>query len=150
MRFAQSGTRAYPDATFTLRLSFGKVEGWQDHGRQVGPYTTIGGLFDRATGSDPFRLPPTWLEARQRLDAAEHMNFTTSNDIIGGNSGSPVLNRAGEIVGLAFDGNLDSLGGSFWWDRGRNRLVAVTSGFMLDALDKVYRADRLLDEIRKH
>ena len=148
VRFAQSGTHAYPDATFTLRLSFGVVEGWRAHGTMIGPYTTVAGLFDRATGNDPFRLPPSWLNAKTMLDPTERMNFTTSNDIIGGNSGSPVLNRDGEIVGLAFDGNLDSLGGAFWWDQRSNRMVAVTSGLILDALDKIYHADRLLDEIR--
>ena len=147
VRFAQSGTTAYPDATFTLRLSFGIVEGWDRHGQAVPPYTTLAGLYDRATAYEPFRLPPSWIAAKPRLDPAQRMDFVTTNDIVGGNSGSPVLNRDGEIVGLAFDGNLDSNGGAFWWDEAHNRMVGVRGDLILQALAKVYHADALLKEI---
>ena len=149
VRFARTGTSAYPDATFTLRLSFGQVEGWNDDGKPVAPFTTVGGLYERATDFDPFRLPPTWLAAKSAIAAKQPMDFITTNDIIGGNSGSPVVDRAGDIVGLAFDGNIDSLGGAFWWDERRNRCVAVHSGFILEALAKVYHADALVAEIAK-
>jgi hypothetical protein len=147
VRFAQTGTGAYPDATFTLRLSFGKVEGWMRRGTPVPPFTTVGGLYERATDFEPFRLPPSWLDARSRLDARQPMNLVTTNDIIGGNSGSPLIDRDGAIVGLVFDGNLDSLGGAFWFDERSNRTVAVHSGVILEALEKVYRADALAAEI---
>ncbi len=147
VRFAQSGLRAYPDATFTLRLSFGVVEGWQEHGRRIAPFTTVRGLYERATDTPALRLPPTWRAAQPRLDPSSRMNFATSNDIVGGNSGSPVINRDAEIVGLVFDGNIHSLGGAFWWDPRRNRAVAVNGRFILETLDKVYRADRLVREI---
>ncbi len=147
VRFAQSGTTTYPDATFTLRLSFGIVEGWQRRGEAIGPYTTVGGLFDRATGYEPFKLPASWLSAKPRLDPALRMDFVTTNDIVGGNSGSPVLDRNGEIVGLAFDGNIESNGGAFWWDESSNRTVAVRGELILQALDKVYHANALLKEI---
>jgi hypothetical protein len=149
VRFAQTGTTAYPDATFTLRLSFGKVEGWNHDGTPVAPFTTVGGLYERATAFAPFRLPPTWIGARARLDPKQPMNFVTTNDIIGGNSGSPVIDRAGDIVGLAFDGNIESLGGAYWWDESSNRCVSVHSGFILQALEKVYHADALVAEIAK-
>jgi V8-like Glu-specific endopeptidase len=146
-RFEKYGTRVYPDATFTQRFSFGEVRGWEEHGKWIEPFTTIGGAFARATGYDPFRLPQTWLEAKGRLNLAQRFNFVTTNDIIGGNSGSPMINRAGEIVGLVFDGNIESLGGDFWFDERVNRAVAVHSGAILEALRKVYQADRLIQEL---
>jgi hypothetical protein len=149
VRFAQTGTGAYPDATFTLRFSFGQVEGWDEHGRTVPPFTILEGLYERATDFDPFRLPPSWLDTKGRIDPKQPMNFVTTNDIVGGNSGSPVIDRAGDIVGLVFDGNIESLGGAFWWDERSNRCVAVHSGFILEALEKVYRADALVAEIAK-
>ncbi|MET0382742.1 MAG: S46 family peptidase [Burkholderiaceae bacterium] len=147
VRFARTGTGAYPDATFTLRLSFGTVQGWNDHGRPIGPFTTVAGWFGRSTGQAPFRLPPSWLAAKRALAPGQRVNFTSSNDIVGGNSGSPVLDRRAEIVGLVFDGNLESLGGTFWWDEAHNRTVAVDGALILQALDKVYHATALLDEI---
>jgi hypothetical protein len=147
VRFAQSGTSAWPDAGFTLRMSFGRVAGWTRAGRDVAPFTTLEGLYERATGFDPFRLPPSWLAARRELDPAQPMNFTTTNDIVGGNSGSPMLDREGRIVGLVFDGNFESLAGAFWWDERSNRTVAIDSGLILQALAKVYRADALVEEI---
>jgi len=147
-RFAIYGTSTYPDATFTLRLSYGTVKGFTDaNGNAVIPYTTIGGLFARATGSSPYELPPTWLAAETSLDAAMPMNFATTNDIIGGNSGSPVIDRNGNLIGLIFDGNIFSLGGSFGYQPSVNRAVAVDSRALLAGLRQVYHADRLAREI---
>ena len=146
-RFAQRGTGLYPDATFTLRLSYGEVKGWLEQGRPVAPFTNVGGAFRRHTGATPFALPPAWLAAKDKFDPAQPMNFVTDNDIVGGNSGSPVINRNAEIVGLAFDGNIESIGGTYGFDERKNRMVAVHSGFMLDALRKVYGADALADEL---
>jgi hypothetical protein len=146
-RFAVEGTKAYPDATFTLRLSYGRVEGWQELGRKVAPFTSIGGAFDRATGRAPFELPPSWLAAKGKLNLRTPMNFVTSNDIIGGNSGSPVVNKNAEVVGLIFDGNIHSLGGDYGFDPVKNRAVAVHSGAILEALGKIYGADRLVKEL---
>ncbi len=147
-RFAMEGTSTYPDATFTLRLSFGKVKGWEENGRPVRPVTTMVGSFDRATGRPPFDLPPSWLAARSRLGARTPFNFVTTNDIIGGNSGSPVINKEGEVVGLVFDGNIHSLGGDYGFDESKNRSVAVHSAAILEALAKIYGADRLVKELR--
>jgi hypothetical protein len=113
----------------------------------VTPFTDIGGAFSHATGSYPFALPPSWLAAKDALDLGQRMNFTSSNDIIGGNSGSPVVNARAEIVGLVFDGNIHSLGGNYWYDARLNRAVSVHSGAILEALDKVYHAERLVSEI---
>jgi hypothetical protein len=147
--FDAVGTRTYPDATFSLRLSYGSVKGYDDKGRKIVPVTTIGGAFDRHTGKDPFALPKSWLDAKARLDLDKAMNIATNNDIIGGNSGSPVFNRKLNLVGLVFDGNLPSLGGAFWFDESVNRTVAVSSAVMLEVLKKVYRADRVVKELTK-
>jgi hypothetical protein len=147
-RFAVYGTSVYPDATFTLRLSYGVVKGFTDaQGRFVEPYTTIAGLFDRATGAPPFQLPESWLSAKAALNLATPMNLCTTNDIVGGNSGSPVVNKNGEIVGLIFDGNIYSLSGDYGYDAAKNRSVAVDSRAILEALSKVYHLDRIVDEI---
>ncbi len=146
-RFARHGTGAYPDATFTLRLSYGEVAGWSEGGRKIAPFTDFAGAFARDTGVDPFALPATWHAAKGRLDPAQRFNFVTTNDIIGGNSGSPMINRNGEIVGLIFDGNIHSLGGAFWFDARTNRAVAVHSGAILESLSKVYGATDLAREI---
>jgi hypothetical protein len=146
-RFAVFGLATYPDATFTLRLSYGAVEGYREKGRTVPPFTTLAGLYARSTDAEPFALPPSWRAARSRLRLEVPMNFVTSNDIIGGNSGSPVINRRAEIVGLVFDGNIQSLGGEYGFDETVNRTVAVHSAALLEALDKVYGAQRLVREI---
>ncbi|MDB5987271.1 MAG: family peptidase [Nevskia sp.] len=146
--FAKEGTSVYPDATFTLRLSYGEVKGWEEKGKPVAPFTDIAGAFTRNTGYDPFKLPDSWLAAKDKLNGAQRLDFVTTNDIIGGNSGSPMINRNAEIVGLVFDGNIDSLGGAFWFDERVNRTVAVHSGALLEALDKVYGARRIVDELR--
>jgi len=147
-RFAVYGISNYPDATFTLRLSYGAVKGYVENGTAVPPFTTIAGAFARHTGVEPFALPASWLAAKGRLGGLVPFNFVTNNDIIGGNSGSPVVNRQGEVVGLVFDGNIQSLGGEYGFDEAVNRTVAVHSAVILEALDKVYGARRLVDEIR--
>jgi len=147
-RFAVLGTSVYPDANFTLRLSYGTVRGWTERGESVAPFTRLARLYERATGADPFRLPESWIAARARLDPATPFNFSTDNDIVGGNSGSPVLDARGEIVGLIFDGNIHSIAGAYWFDEGQNRAVAVDTAIMLSALRDVYRADALLAELR--
>jgi len=147
-RFAAQGRDTYPDATFTLRLSYGQVKGWTEGARTVEPYTTIAGAFERATGRDPFALPQSWLDAKPRLDLGTRFNFTTTNDIIGGNSGSPVVNRDAEIVGLVFDGNIHSLGGEYGFDESLNRAVAVHSDALVEALARIYGAQRIVDELR--
>jgi Peptidase S46 len=147
-RFAVYGTSVDPDATFTLRLSYGTVKGFEDaEGRFIEPYTTIGGLFHHATGAPPFALPKSWLEAESSLNMETPMNLSTTNDIIGGNSGSPLIDAKAEIVGLIFDGNIFSLGGDFGYDVARNRAVAVDSRALLEGLQKVYHLDRIVEEI---
>jgi hypothetical protein len=146
-RFAKYGTSVYPDATFTLRLSDGVVKGWNEKGKAVPPFTDFAGAFARDTGYAPFLLPQSWHDAKSRLDLAQRLDFVTTNDIIGGNSGSPVINREAELVGLVFDGNIESLGGAFWYDEGVNRTVAVHSSGILEALRNIYHADRLVGEI---
>ncbi len=147
-RFAALGTSVYPDATFTLRLSFGKVAGWEENGQRIAPFTTLGGAFDRATGRPPFELPKSWIAAKGKLKLTTPFNFSTTNDIIGGNSGSPVVNARGEVVGLIFDGNLPSLGGDYGFDERINRAVAVDSRALVEALRTVYGAGRLVEELR--
>jgi hypothetical protein len=147
-RFAVYGDAIYPDATFTLRLSYGAVKGYEENGAQVKPFTTIAGAFERHTGADPFALPKSWLAAKAKLGQDVPFNFVTTNDIIGGNSGSPVVNQKGEVVGLVFDGNIQSLGGDYGFDESVNRTVAVHSAALIEAMDKVYGAKRLVDEIK--
>ena len=146
-RFAKYGTTVYPDATFTLRLSYGQVKGWNEAGKDVTPFTTIAGVYTRATGADPFRLPQSWLDRKSKINLDQRFDFVTTNDIIGGNSGSPMINRKGDIIGLVFDGNIHSLGGAFWFDERYNRSVGVHSGAIIEALKNVYGADALLKEI---
>jgi hypothetical protein len=147
-RFETQGTSTYPDATFTLRLSYGQVKGWTEAGKTVPPFTTIAGAFDRATGRPPFDLPESWLGAKSKLALSTPFNFVTTNDIIGGNSGSPVVNKNAEIVGLIFDGNIHSLGGDYGFDPALNRAVAVHSQAIMEALTRIYGADRLVGELK--
>lgn len=146
-RLAVYGNSNYPDATFTLRLSYGAVRGYLENGASVRPFTDIAGAFERHTGAEPFALPASWMAAKSRLNAGTPFNFVTSNDIVGGNSGSPVVNQKAEIVGLVFDGNIQSLGGEYGFNEPVNRAIAVHSGVLLEALAKVYGASRLVDEI---
>lgn len=146
-RFELYGTSVYPDATFTPRLSFGVVKGWKEGSREISPFTTMAGAFKRHTGAEPFALPKSWLDAKPRLALSTPLDFCTTNDIIGGNSGSPVFNQAAEIVGLIFDGNIHSLGGDYGFDEVLNRAIAVHSSAIIEALRSVYDAKRLLKEL---
>ncbi|MFZ3264377.1 MAG: S46 family peptidase [Terriglobales bacterium] len=147
-RFAVYGTSVDPDATFTARLSYGTVKGFEDaEGKFVQPYTHMGGLFERATGASPYKLPESWLKAKGLLNLSLPMNLSTTNDIIGGNSGSPLINKEAKVVGLIFDGNIFSLGGDYGYDAKQNRAVAVDSRALLEGLRKVYHLDRVVDEI---
>ena len=147
-RFAMLGTSIYPDATFTLRLSYGTVKGWKEAGQDVAPFTTMGGTYGHATGADPFKLPESWIKAKDKIKLDTPFNFVSTNDIIGGNSGSPMVNRKGELVGLVFDGNIHSLGGAFGFDETNNRTVAVDSAALLEALDHIYGAHEIAKEMR--
>ncbi len=149
-RFAAYGKSTYPDATFTLRLSYGAVKGYPMNGTQAPPVTTFYGLFDRAHSfglKRPWLPPARFLERKDRLDLSTPLNFVSTCDIIGGNSGSPVINAKGELVGLIFDGNIESLVGRFVYDETANRAVAVHAGAMIEALEKLYDAQFLVDEI---
>ena len=152
-RFAAFGDSVYPDATFTLRMSYGTVKGWTtESGEQIPPFTTLGGTFERAkarAGDPSFELPQSWIDARAKLPAGTPFNFVSTNDIIGGNSGSPIVDADGEVVGLIFDGNLDSLAGDVVFDITRNRAVSVDARGMLEAMRTVYGAGALVDEMTK-
>jgi len=146
-RFALEGTSSYPDATFTLRLTYGTVKGWTEGKKEVPAFTTLAGAFERNTGRDPFALPKSWIDAKPRLDLATPFDFVATTDIIGGNSGSPVINQDGEAVGLVFDGNIWSLGGDYGFDPKLNRTVAVDTAALTEALSKIYGAKRVLGEL---
>jgi hypothetical protein len=149
-RFAVYGKSFYPDATFTLRLAYGAVKGYPMNGTQAPPMTTFYGLYDRAYSFGlkfPYNLPARYLERRSRLDLAGPLDFVNTCDIIGGNSGSPVVNKQGELVGLIFDGNIESLVGDYVYYEVNNRAVAVHSGAIIEALRELYDASPLADEL---
>ncbi|MFA9200112.1 MAG: S46 family peptidase [Cypionkella sp.] len=146
-RFAAYGDSVYPDATFTLRISYGKVAGWTERGKEVPYQTTLGGTFDRATGNEPYDLPAAFVANKAKIDPRATYNFVTTNDIIGGNSGSPVIDRAGTVIGAAFDGNIHSLGGNYGYDGTLNRTVVVSSDAVQEALEKIYPAPALVKEL---
>src|SRR6185312_5104497 len=146
-RFAIYGTSVYPDATFTLRLSYGRVAGWTLNGKPVPWDTTFAGLYGRATGAPPFQLDPRWAAARATLNPATVFDIVTTNDITGGNSGSPLIDAQGRVIGTVFDGNIQSLAGDYGYDPATNRSVAVTAAAISEALVKVYRDDALAKEL---
>jgi hypothetical protein len=149
-RFLIYGKGAYPDATFTLRLSYGTVEGYPYNGTIAPPFTTFYGLYDRAasfSNKPPFDLTAKEAAGRHKLDLSTPLDFVATGDIIGGNSGSPVVKRDGELVGLIFDGNIESMAGDFVYDGAKNRAVAVHSSGMIEGLRKLYGAGALADEL---
>jgi hypothetical protein len=149
--FETQGTKLYPDATFTLRLSYGAVKGYQENGKKVTPFTTLGGLYDRAGTFKyefPYNLPQRWMDKKSALDLNTQFNFVSTNDIIGGNSGSPTINQNGELVGLIFDGNIQSLVGDFIYDESVNRAISVDARAMLEVLRKVFDANDIAAELR--
>ncbi len=149
-RFAVYGTRVYPDATYTLRLNYGSVRGWNESAATREPFTRLGRMFERATGFAPFALPKRWLAAKDRLDMATLVNFASDNDIIGGNSGSPVVNGSGAVVGIAFDGNIHTNSGTYWFDAERNRMISVHPAFLKEVLTKIYGATTVYEELSGH
>ncbi len=149
-RFALEGTGSYPDATFTLRLAFGLVKGYEENGRQIPFQTTIAGLYERAAeqkNKPPFDLPPRWIKRKAKLDLSTPFNFVSTADIIGGNSGSPVINKNAELVGIIFDGNIQSLVLDVSYTEEQARAVAVHSQGIVEALRKVYDAAGLANEL---
>jgi hypothetical protein len=149
-RFAIEGESTYPDATFTLRLAFGQVKGYEDAGKKLPAWTSVGGSFKHAEehGSvPPFELPQSWLKHKSQLKADTPFNFVSTADIIGGNSGSPVVNRAGEVVGIIFDGNIQSLVLDFVYTDRQARAISVHSAAIIEALRKIYGATALADEL---
>ena len=146
-RFAAYGDSLYPDATFTLRISYGQVKGWTERGKEVPTTTTMGGTFERATGNAPFDLAPGFVKAKDQIDMDAVYDFVTTNDIIGGNSGSPVIDRNGTVIGAAFDGNINSLGGNYGYDGSINRTVVVSTEAVQEALEKIYPAPALVKEL---
>jgi hypothetical protein len=151
-RFAILGSSTYPDATFTLRLAFGTVKGYTEGGRTVMPWTTLGGTFEHAAAhgnKEPFALPESWINRKDQLNLATPYNFVSTADIIGGNSGSPVVNRKGEVVGIIFDGNIQSLVLDYAYSDQQARAVSVHSAAIQEALRKVYDAASLADELGK-
>ncbi len=153
-RFAAYGKSVYPDATFTLRLTYGPVATYPANGTLIQPFTTFGGMYDRAAAWGPeaengaWSLPKRWVEKRSKINPDTPFVFAHAVDIIGGNSGSPVVDRKGELIGLIFDGNIESLPGHFFYDGKVNRGIAVDARAILEALDKVYEAGALVKEIR--
>jgi len=150
-KFASEGDSVYPDATFTLRMSFGPIVGYNEDGIEIKPYTAMGGKFERSAerkGVYPFDIPKRWLDRKGKIDLKTPYNFVCTADIIGGNSGSPVVNTKGEVIGLVFDGNVHSLVGNFVYDERLNRAVSVDSRAIIEALRKVYDAKDLVKEIQ--
>src|SRR6267378_2643812 len=146
--FAVRGKDTYPEATFTLRLSFGAVKGYVDEGRPRRWYTTFYGLYENSVGIPPYKLPQRWLDKKAALNLDTPFNFVSTPDITGGNSGSPVINRNGELVGIVFDGNLQQIPNDFLYTDEQARTVAVHAAGILEALRKVYAADAVLRELR--
>jgi hypothetical protein len=149
VRFALDGTRTYPDATFTLRLNYGSVQGWTEDGTAIEPMTHLERAFERASGVAPFKIPDKWMRLKGQLDLRTPFCIATSNDIVGGNSGSPLLDASGRLVGLMFDGNIHSVAGRYWFDPANNRAVALHPAIIRLALDQVYGAHDVLAELSR-
>ena len=148
--FRQGGLSVPPDATFTLRLSYGAIKGYDLNGKHVPWYTTMGGAFDHAAahGSKyPYELPASWIKAKSSLDLKTPFNTVSTPDIIGGNSGSPLINKDAEVVGIIFDGNMESLAWNFVYDDAVGRAVSTDSRAIMEALRKIYHANALADEL---
>jgi hypothetical protein len=149
-RFAQSGFTQPPDATFTLRLSYGGVKGYEENGKKIPYFTTFGGAFQHSEehgDKPPYDLAPSWLKMKPKLNLATPLNFVSTADIIGGNSGSPTVNQAGEVVGIVFDGNIESLVWNFYYDDRQGRAVHVDSRGIIEALRNIYDAETLVNEL---
>jgi hypothetical protein len=150
LRFAQGGLSIPPDATFTLRLSYGAVKGYELNGKHVPWFTTMGAAYEHAaqhSSKPPYELPESWIKAKPSLDLKTPYDTVSTPDIIGGNSGSPLINKNAEVVGIIFDGNIESLPWNFVYDDVVGRSVAVDSRAILEALRKIYHADALADEL---
>jgi hypothetical protein len=150
VRFAVQGTNSYPDATFTLRLSYGTITGYTEMRKFVPPYTTMGGAYDHASANGnkgDFELPKSWVTAQSKLDLKTPLNFVHTSDIIGGNSGSPTVDKNGDVVGIIFDGNIQSLPWDFAYDDRQGRAVSVDSRAIIEAIRKIYSAAPLADEL---
>jgi hypothetical protein len=148
--FATRGTTTYPDATFTLRLAFGIVKGYEENGKTVPAWTTIGGAYEHEKvhkGKPPWKMPASWVTNKNKLNMNTPFNFVSTADIIGGNSGSPVVNKNLELVGLIFDGNIQSLTGDYAYTDKQSRATSVHSSVIREALEKVYKADRIVQEL---
>jgi hypothetical protein len=146
-RFKTFGAQVYPDANFTLRLNYGTVTGWTRDGAAVEPFTYLGRAFERANGLAPFKIPDSWLRVKDHLNMRVPFCISTNNDIVGGNSGSALIDAEGRMVGLVFDGNIDSIAGTYWFDAAKNRAVAVHPAIIREALEQVYGAKALLTEL---
>ena len=152
-RFDTEGTKLYPDATFTLRLSYGTVKGYMENGKKVTPFTTLGGLYERSANfkaAFPYNLPPRWMSKKSAVNLSTPFNFVTTDDIIGGNSGSPTINKNAELIGLIFDGNIQSLVGDYIYDESVNRAISVDARGMIEILRKVFDANEIADELTKN
>jgi len=153
-RFQAYGKSVYPDATFTLRLTYGAVEGYPANGTIMQPFTTFAGLFDRAWSQGPeacngaWALPQRWLERWQKLNLSTPLNFVHTVDTIGGNSGSPVVNKAGEFAGILHDGNIEGLSGNYYFEPETNRSISLDARAIVESLGKIYDAEYLVKEIK--
>ncbi len=153
-RFRVYGKSVYPDATFTLRLTYGAVEGYPANGTIMQPFTTFAGLLDRAWGQGPeasngaWALPQRWLERWKKLDLSTPLNFVHTVDTIGGNSGSPVVNKAGEFAGILHDGNIEGLSGNYYFEPSVNRSISLDARAITESLEKIYDAPHLVQEIK--
>lgn len=150
--FMEKGESTYPDATFSLRLSFGTVDGYEENGKQLPAWTTMGGAFEHEAAhnaKEPWKLPESWHQHRKDIDESTPLNFVSTADIIGGNSGSPVVNKDGELVGLIFDGNIQSLTANYFYSDKQSRATSVHSSAIREALTNIYGADRIVKELGK-